>query len=65
MKPLCKQQSSEGSKKMHLESGKRLVEVINCKTLAKFTVLSKARPRENLPKASDSEPKFARFQAFY
>lgn len=50
---------------MHLEGEKRLVEVKNCKTLAKFTVLSRARPRENLPKASDSEPKFARLQAFY
>lgn len=50
---------------MHLEGEKRLAEVKNCKTLAKFTVLSRARPRENLPRASDSEPKFARFQAFY
>lgn len=39
---------------MHLESGKRLTEVINCKTLAKFTIFPRARAREILPKASDS-----------
>lgn len=52
---------------MLLKSGKRLVEVKRCKTLAQFTILSRAIPKvSNLPRSLRLQaPKFARLQAFY